>query len=480
VTTAFRPGVLVTSRADPPSRGISSDSSTWFVVGAAQKGPTTYAKLIRSMTEFTTHFGTRQTYSVLWDALETYFREGGSQAQVARVSGASDAIASRTLLDTGGGNSLKVSAKNSGLWGNGLLVQVVIPVSGTFQLVITDSTGVRDTSPYFTDQTSAINWSRNSDWVNVSFPSSPTALIPVALSASALSGGLDDVAGISDSQRQAALAFFTADLGPGQVSIPGNLTGANRTALIAHARLYNREAILDATDSGSRSAGVTEAQGLQGDEYGALFGPWVVIPGLIPNTTRIVPPSALVAALMARSDASNSPNVPAAVSNGQANYALDVSQVAWSDSDRDLLNSAGYNVIRNVGGQVEVYGYRTLISPNGDTSWLDLGNQRLRELITWEAKQIAEGFVLQQLDGKGKTVAEFNGALAGMLAQHYAQGSLVGDSPDLAFRVDTGSSVNTPQTLANNELHAVITLRMAGMAELVAIEIVKISSAQSI
>ena len=83
------PGVSVLSRAQPPSRGITTDVGTWFVVGAAEKGPTTYPKLIRNMTEFTLYFGSRQSYSILWDALETFFREGGSRAYVVRVAGAS-------------------------------------------------------------------------------------------------------------------------------------------------------------------------------------------------------------------------------------------------------------------------------------------------------------------------------------------------------------------------------------------------------
>jgi hypothetical protein len=39
--------------------------------------------------------------------------------------------------------------------------------------------------------------------------------------------------------------------------------------------------------------------------------------------------------------------------------------------------------------------------------------------------------------------------------------------------VDTGSSVNTPQTIANNELHAVCMVVMSPFAEQVFINIVK-------
>jgi len=478
--TALRPGVQITSRSDAPPRGISTDTGTWFVVGTAQKGPTGKAQLIHSMTEFAYYFGSRQSYSILWDALETFFKEGGQQAYVVRVSGTSSAAATKTLLDGSAGNSLVVTAKNVGVWGNSLSVAVTQPVANTFQLAITHTTlGLVDLSPYLTTQADAVNWSRNSDWVNVAIGAS--SLIPAVAAASALTGGADDISGVSDTQRQTALSYFTADLGPGQVSIPGNVTTANRTALIAHARAYGREAILDDTDTSSRSAIVTEAVSLQGDEFGALFAPWCVIPPYLPQQSpRVVPPCALVAGLMARSDATNSPNVPAAGDNGRARFVLDVTQPAWSDSDRDALNTAGCNIIRNFNGAVELYGIRTLANPNGDTSWLDLANQRFRNLLYADLNDVAQSFVFDQIDGRGLKTAEFAGALTAVLNRYLTAGALYGDSPDSAFRVDVGPGINTQTTLANNELHAVVSVRISPSAELVVIEVAKVSVAQSL
>ncbi len=433
------------------------------------------------MTEFEKFYGTRVTQSLLWDSLETYFREGGTKAYVSRVIGSSGATASVTLLDASAGNSLKVSAANPGLWGNSLSTAVVASTtSGEFHVVVTHSTlGEIDRSISLADQAAAINWSLQSDWIRLSLPSSPSTLDPAVVGATALTGGLDDYSGILDADRTAALSRFTSGFGTGQVSVPGSTSSTVRTALIAHARANNRQALLDATDTASRSSLVTEGNGLQGDEYGALFAPWVKIQGERAGFTRTVPPTAFVAGLIARSDGVSSPNVPAAGDNGRARYILDVT-ASYSDADHELLNLAGVNVIKATPQFITLYGYRTLAKPSVDPSWIQLNNQRLRQTIVSEVEQVAESFLFDQIDGKGQKIAEYAGALAGILNRHYVDGSLYGETARDAFFVDVGSSVNTPTTLADGQLKAVLSMRMSPMAELVTIEIVKVSIAQTL
>jgi phage tail sheath protein FI len=478
-----RPGVEISSRAAPPPRGIATDTGVWFVVGAAERGSIASAKLIRNMDEFLRFYGARQSYSLLYDSLEAYFREGGVRAYVARVAGASATTAGRTLNDSQGtpAASLRVDAKNPGIWGNSLSVAVAAGLAvGEFTLVVTHTElGEVDRSPSLADQAAAVSWSLNSDWVTVTIPGGAGTNDPAVAAATALTGGADDNAGITDSQRQAALSLFPRNLGPGQVSIPGNTASGNRAALLAHARANNRLAVLDATDSSSRSALVTEAQALTGDEYGALFAPWVVIPGVVTGRRRTIPASAFVAGLMARNDATNNANVPAAGANGFAQYALDVTQPAWSDLDRETLNASGVNVIRSTNNGVQLYGYRSLGNPVS-SQWLMLSNQRLRNKVTADAEAVAEQFLFRQIDGRGHTIAEFVGALTGVLNGYYASGALYGETPEEAFSVDAGESINTPFTLAAGELRAVLSLRMSPYAELVRIEIVKVAISEQL
>ena len=45
---------------------------------------------------------------------------------------------------------------------------------------------------------------------------------------------------------------------------------------------------------------------------------------------------------------------------------------------------------------------------------------------------------------------------------------------DPGYQVDVGSNVNTPQTLANNELRAVLSVRISPLGALVTLTIVKV------
>jgi hypothetical protein len=84
------------------------------------------------------------------------------------------------------------------------------------------------------------------------------------------------------------------------------------------------------------------------------------------------------------------------------------------------------------------------------------------------------------MDGRGKKIAQFGSELSGMLAGFYDVGALYGDTVDAAFQVDVGSSVNTPTTIANGELHAVLKVKMSPFAELVVIEIVRVALTEAI
>ena len=91
------------------------------------------------------------------------------------------------------------------------------------------------------------------------------------------------------------------------------------------------------------------------------------------------------------------------------------------------------------------------------------------------AGAVAERFMFRQIDGERRLINEFGAALIGEACMpFFLAGSLFGTSPDEAFFVDVGPSVNTDLTIANNELRAVIQLRMSPFGEEINIEIVKL------
>lgn len=477
---SVRPGTAITLRTTPPVRSAPTDTGVWFVTGLSDKGPLT-PQIVESMADFERIFGLRQSYSVLYDALDLFFHEGGRRVQVSRVVGPAAVSAFKNLLDGVAAISLIVTAIGPGAWGNNLKAAVLAPLVAGYRIQIQDSGGVPlETSPDLADQQAAVNWAKSSQYVRITIGAS--ALVPVAAAGAALATGNDDRLNITDTQWLNALNLFTADLGPGQVSAPGRTSDTGHQQLMSHADTNNRTAILDLPDTATSAtllASVSTARSTLGKRGGA-FAPWVIMPGVTVGTTRVVPPSGFVAAACARIDVEENPNVPAAGAQGVAQYAFDVSQLPWDGPTRNSLNSGGVNVIRDVFGFPRIYGWRSMVDPIAEPNWISLGNSRLYMAIAALAGNIAEVYVMKEIDGQGMTISAFGGALKGMLIPFYNEGALYGENPDDAFFVDVGSQVNTLARIAANELHAVLSLRMSPFAEWVQIEIVKVGVTESV
>jgi phage tail sheath protein FI len=290
------------------------------------------------------------------------------------------------------------------------------------------------------------------------------------------------IGGVAAPDLSAALDLLTKDMGPGQVFSGAAADDADNVLLLDHAAATNRVAIMSAPD-GDATALEASAAALSSEanaRYGALFAPSATIPGLAAGTTRHVPYAAIEAGIIARNDGSFNANVPAAGVNGQALYALDL-EARYTDQEYEDLNLAGVDMARIVYDGVRTYGYRSVVDPSGpDGVWLDFGNVRLNMGIVAKAEAIGENYVFTQLDGRRRTISQFGGELRAMLVPYYEAGALYGETADEAFYVDVGSSINTEETIANGELHAVIEVRMSPFAELVVIEIVKVATTQAI
>jgi phage tail sheath protein FI len=436
------------------------------------------------MSDFTRLFGQRVSYSVLYDAVDIFFREGGSSVWVNRIVGPAATFGSLNLNDNVAAVSLVAKAVGPGAWSTQIKVGVVAGgAAGSFQIQVTDLSTpavILEQSNDLLVQTDAVTWSANSDYIRITLGAS--TLNPIVVAPAALSAGTDDRASVAEGDWTAALDEFTIDMGPGQVSAPGRSTDAAHTALLAHAATHRRVALLDPADTPTVATlltAVTNAR-VGNQRFGALFAPWAVAPGIITGTLRTVPPSAFVAGLISRNEDTHGPDSPSAGVNGIARYCNGPSQPLWTDSQREQLNNGAVNVLMTRLGQFQCYGWRSLVSATSDPNWIPFGNSRLYMGIAADADGIAEGFVFDIIDGQGHTISDFGGALAGMLLEYYTRDQLYGATAEEAFIVDVGPQVNTPDTIANNELHAVLNVRMSPMAELVAIQIVKTPITQAV
>lgn len=472
------PDVEVISRTSPPSSNEPVDTGKWFVAGMTERGPDATPVLVRNLSQYVAAFGERVSYGFLYDALEAFFREGGQEAYVSRVVGPSAAVATVNLSD-GTDDTLQVDANGSGDWYDD--VDIVVAVSGgTFTLTVKDGDGnTLEASPSLDSPAAAVAWAVDSDYIvitDLSVGTNPEA------GTSSLTGGDDDRSNATDASWEGALDAFAADLGPGQVSQPGRTGAQAATDTLEHAAAKRRFALLDLVDSADDATLVAAAatlRALSNARYGAAFAPWATIPGLSIGTTRTVPYSAIEAGMIARNEATGKgPNEPTAGVNGIAQYATGLSQSAWDDTEREALNDGGVNVARVMSGAVRTYGYRTLVDPTTAPAWLQASNARLDMAIKAKAAQIAERFNFAQIDGRKRKIGEFGGELAAMLLPFWTSGQLYGETFQEAATVDVGSQVNTPETIAAQELHAILAVRMSPFAERVIIEIVKVENSE--
>lgn len=466
-----RPGVDVSILELPGAVSVPTDTGVWFVTGITERGPLT-PSLVQSLNDFNNQFGQRVSYSIIYDCMETYFREGGNSAYIARVVGPAAAVGTLNLPDASAAISLVANGNGPGAWSANYKIAVIAGVTpGTYIIEVEDLLGnILESSGELPDQPSAVAWSQYSNYVRITQGAALDNPAPMA--ATALSAGNDDRANATDAQYQAALDSFGIGLGPGQVSSPGRTTATAYAQLVAHADAKRRVAILDGANTPT-AATLISAFSTITDRFTAVFAPWMIIPGVVVNTTRTVPPSPFIAGLCCQNDHLLGPNAASAGNDGQSAFALDLTQPDWNDTDRANLNNNGINVIRRMYGGIRNYGWRSQANPNSDRNWLSFGNSRLYMAIAAELDQAGENYMFSEIDGQqGLTIQMFGQALNSVLDSHWRAGELFGTAAQ-AYSVDVGPTVNTLQTIANLELHAVCYVLMSPFAEWVEIQVVK-------
>ena len=505
---AQAPGTNITVTANASNQSVQNRTGTWFALGVAA-GPANVPVPVQSMNDFNAVFGqtvngqvtgryslTNMNSTLLYDALDTYFREGGMQAFVVRIQPTSTGVAA-TSASLGGVWTLTAAGK--GTWANAtqtnpLTLTVNYISAGNFSATITYNGNVNASVTGLSGDTDVVNWvnslpvyqslvTASSNAGTSTLPTSSASPLVVTLT-----GGTD--VAVTDADVTAALASITEAYGPGQVSYPGNTNAAVYVSLANHAAANNRVALLH---GGVATATATTLQttvstfqantSVTDPSYAAFFAPWLITPGTV-NTnpsatnpyafTRTVAPCALAAAKIAQADAGHDANVPAAgIINGAASFVTGLS-TSFVASDRAALNTAGVNVIRTIPntGTIAVYGFRSAaVNP----AWIYFSNVRFRMQIIEQFDTIAEAYVFQEIDGKGQLFAALAGALGAQCQAYWLRGSLYGANAGSAYVVNTGPTVNTPATIAAGQINAVVSLKMSPYGEFVNIAIAKYS-----
>ena len=483
-----RPGRTINTSGTPAGPSARSRSGRWGIVDFTEKGPTG-PHVINSLAQFRALYGGRVGWSFAYDVAETYFAIDGESLIVSRELGP-EPVASSRLLAGASGNTLKVAAKSPGAWGDDIDVEIVVSGSTrTLNVYLGSATVPVESSLPQTSEDGLIDWSASAKYVTVTNESGTG--LPVALSRSALSGGTDDHDSATDDDSQAALDLINADLGPMQISMPGRTTSTAHAQLRAHAKAFNRRAILDLVDTSAKATlkSATADQRTAGDSaYAAAYTPWLQIAGTAPGTTRTVPPCAFIAALAARNDAVQSANWPLAGDNGIDRGFIRGLTVTWSEADTTELSCpelsfeahGSINVIRTIDGVIQAYGNRTLTDPITNRLYLQLSNVRFDMAVQDELYRASRPYVFRPIDGRGHTASALNTALVGVLKPYWTADtpSLFGEDEDDAYSVLTGSQVNTPETAAEGRLLAQVKYKRSPGAEEVVLNIFQVDVAQ--
>ena len=223
MATALRPGTQIVVKNAPNPRGVPIDTGVWFVAGLTDAGPVGKPIVIHNTNDADAKLGGRVSYSALWDALDVFFREGGSTAMVSRVVGPAAVKATVNLPDAGAATSLIVTAVGPGTYYNNLKIQVLAGAASGFQIQVQDASGniLEQTADLIT-QGDAVAWSQYSLYIRITLGASSNP--PAVAAGKPLAGGTDDRTNITDAQWQTAFDAFPKDIGPGQISAPGATT----------------------------------------------------------------------------------------------------------------------------------------------------------------------------------------------------------------------------------------------------------------
>ncbi|CAB4197398.1 hypothetical protein UFOVP1313_10 [uncultured Caudovirales phage] len=277
-----------------------------------------------------------------------------------------------------------------------------------------------------------------------------------------------------------ALGLFEQGFGPGQVVAPSTCASPDPSfgLLLDHAAEFNRFALLDG-EIGDDAAALADKADLipaENTEYGALFGPSVIVPapaGVVGGSERTVHASAVIAGLIARADALGNPNRAAAGRDFPLQYGIGFDPPI-SDNDRSDLLDVGVNTFATKYGVLMNYGFQTKVAQDDSTPFWQANAVRARMALVAAAREAGEAYMFKNIDGKGRLARALQSDLDAVCLNLYNADGLFGETPADAFSTEVGASVNTVDNVAQGVLSAVVEARFSLHAKRVLIELVSV------
>lgn len=481
---SVRTSINLSAEASPSSTARSVTGRA-FIVGRSSRGPLVPTSVF-GPAEFVAKFGARSaTNQQLHDAAMAYFANGGAEAVVVRAAGPAPVKATATL--TGGGNSLVVTAKDAGAWGNTISAAYD---SASKTLSITADGAVETFSG--ADLAGLLAKAVYASAVTVT---SPSEALPTAnVAATSLATGADD---FSNANLATLLDLVPATWGPGVVLVPGTAHSEPFAAsastvgviLAAHcAKVRTRVAMVSSPASvDSATAWELDKRAIQAYSNSDLLIP--VWPSATVNltvgtavVTAVIDPTSIAAGRRAAAHAIGPWVSPIREGLRELPSVADVA-VQLTDDEALLAFTTGGVLLRKeytpAGALCVIASWNTASAPAGDVKKHLLGAQHrdLSLAVCYDASVIGSRQEGRTIDGQGDALSAFEGALKGMLEHYVSAGALYAKrlpsgTVEPAYVVDTSSALNTTESIASGRMRATIRQRQSAVGEYVDINIV--------
>lgn len=478
------PGIVVntTVRTGPSTTNVAP-TATWFVVGETQRGPAADPKLVTSISDFETTFGTYVAYGSVYQQVQTFFEEGGAQCYVSRVVGGSATAGIFDIPDVSAGTAATLTAVGPGAWSSGLSATLTPLGAGKIlKLYLNDdliySSGEvasaqalvnKITSSALASKYVSASVGSGADMANVSSPVNFTA-------------GDDNRGAILAQDWYDAMNACGSDLGSGAVSVPGLANALNVEAvhqqILNHCYANHRIAIMSTPSTFTSAQAGNHGETLGGfdyAEYGALYWPWVNMK-LENGTSLTISPEGYVAAKRSVAFNQTGPWTAYAGAVSASNFITGLAQ-AVDKTTGDALDEQRVNALRIVNNAVRVYGFRSLSADEDNFRFLN--SREMLNYVVVAAEKELEDLVFSPIDGRKALFTQVQGRLIGLLEPIRLAGGLFeafdanGKRIDYGYSVMVNDAINPVSQLAGGLVKAKVGIRISSIGDQIQVDVTK-------
>jgi phage tail sheath protein FI len=199
--------------------------------------------------------------------------------------------------------------------------------------------------------------------------------------------------------------------------------------------------------------------------YAAFYFPWIWVYDPLTDGKILVPPSGHLAGIYARVDAQR--GVHKAPANEAVAGALEL-QYRVSKAQQDGLNPGGINCIRELNGNIYVWGARTL---GGDANGTDK-YVSTRRLLNFLRESIEDGTQFVVFEPNNPALWQrIKRSVGDFLLNQWRDGALFGETPDKAFFVKCDAETNPPDARERGEVITMVGVAIVKPAEFVVFKI---------